>query len=435
MSHDENPLRTDPPEPAPIGLDRFVCMAPWVHAHLSSLGGFTPCCEIFIPPETEGSGTIEDWWNGRRLSALRLEMLSGAPPAICRKCHEKEQSGIPSLRLRFNERHPDEVARLAATGADGSLPAGIEPIDFDLRFSNLCNFRCRSCWHGASSRWFSDAKELGLAQGNAPIIDAGVDRGKVIADVMARAATMRDIYFAGGEPLLMAEHYRLLNHLISIDRTDVRLHYSSNLSELSLGQTNVVDLWRHFPDVRLEASVDGLGAAGELIRKGKSWPQFEENLRKIRTACPHLRLRLRITVSLFNIFQLPQLYAYAHGTLKIEHDDILMSALQEPVHYNIQSLPPALKARLAARLADFAATLPSQSAAALAAIVRFMQLRDSSHAIADFRKITRRLDEIRHEDTYRIIPELRQLRAPLLDRIVRSFASLAGFGRRRRMRR
>jgi hypothetical protein len=403
---------------------KTVCMAAWVHVHLSSLGDFTPCCEIFQPLGTSEGATLVSHWNSKAMADLRNAMLQDAPIQMCRKCYDKEEAGLHSSRLRYNDFYRDEVDRLNATRPDGTLPASVQPIDLDIRFSNLCNFRCRSCWHGASSRWFSDASALGLAQGPSPVITAGADRRQLLAEVLERLPLVRSIYFAGGEPLLMEEHYALLEQLIRIGRTDVLLSYNSNFSELSLGNRRVADLWAAFPHVEVEASADGMGAVGELVRKGFSSARFEENLLAVRETCPHVKLSLRITVSVLNLFHLPNFYRYAHERLGFGHDMICVNPLQEPRHYNIRILPRAMRKAAAVQLTALARSLPESppplvpsrrpgraGKAALLDLISYMGNGDNGGGIAKFVQITEALDALRGEDTFATIPELAGLRA------------------------
>jgi len=405
-----------------LKTSKVVCMAPWVHAHLSSLGDFTPCCEIFEPLGESKGATLVSHWNSPAMAAFRLAMLKDAPIPVCRKCYDKEAAGVVSRRQRCNEGFLDEADRLAATGPDGRLPAAIQPIDLDLRFSNLCNFRCRSCWHGASSRWFSDALALGLTSGPTPVIMAGADREKTLAEVMKQLPGVRSIYFAGGEPLLMEEHYVILEELIRIGHTDIRLSYNTNLSELHLGDRGVTDLWRAFPDIWVGASADGMGPIGELVRKGIRWARFEENVHAVRRACPHVQLSLAMTVSVFNIFHLPEFYFHLHNVLGFDHEAITLNPLQDPVHYNIGILPRAMKRAASEALTAMARSLPASKPAPSSArgrrfgrdavldLVTYIGARDERRHIPEFVKITERLDALRGEDSFITIPELALLR-------------------------
>src|SRR6185295_8725034 len=76
--------------------------------------------------------------------------------------------GLGAAAIEVPERH-DVDASLAALAAgaravtrdDGSIPAAaIAPLSVDVRWSNLCNFRCRMCYHRASSAWFDDAVRI-----------------------------------------------------------------------------------------------------------------------------------------------------------------------------------------------------------------------------------------------------------------------------------
>ena len=406
-----------------LKTSKIVCMAPWVHAHLSSLGDFTPCCEIFEPLGTSDGATLVSHWNSGAMASFRTAMLGDTPLSVCRKCYDKEKAGISSRRQQFNELFRNESDRLSATGSDGTLPNSIQPIDLDLRFSNLCNFRCRSCWHGASSRWFSDAAALGLTKGETAVITAGADREKTFTQVMEQLSVVRSIYFAGGEPLLMEEHYALLEELVRVGRTDVRLSYNTNLSELRLGNRQVTDLWRVFEHVRVGASADGMGAVGELVRKGIKWTRFEENLHAVRESCPHVQLSMATTVSVLNLFHIPVFYSHAHKVLGFDHDSIFVNPLQEPHHYNIQILPRSMKRSAVAALTELARSLPEnrptlESAesgrqggkAAVLDLVEYMNARDDPQYIPSFVKITDRLDVLRGEDTFATIPELALMR-------------------------
>jgi hypothetical protein len=397
-------------------------MAPWVHAHMSSLGDFTPCCEIQEPLGESTGATIESVWNSDAMASLRLAMLSEAPQKACRICYEKEKLGATSRRQNFNASYGDQAHRLDATMHDGTVPASVRPIDLDLRFSNLCNFRCRSCWHGASSRWFSDSLALGWTAGKSAIITAGADRAKTLDDAMQRLPELRIIYFAGGEALLMEEHYLILEELLRLGRNDVCLIYNTNLSELSFGGRSAIDLWRQFRDVWVGASADGMGAVGELVRKGMSWRQFEENLQAVRAACPHVHLSLAATISVLNIFHLTDFYRHAVGSIGFAHSEISLNPLQNPPHYNIQILPPDLKHAAATALNALVSSLEKDARgkadagqiettkANMQHLVNFLWASDERRHIAAFLRITDRLDALRSENTFATIPELAVLR-------------------------
>ena len=64
------------------------------------------------------------------------------------------------------------------------------------------------------------------------------------------------IYFAGGEPLIMDEHYYILQKLIDAGRTDVRIRYNTNLLKLHFKHYDLVEMWSKFNFVQVNASID-----------------------------------------------------------------------------------------------------------------------------------------------------------------------------------
>jgi organic radical activating enzyme len=82
---------------------------------------------------------------------------------------------------------------------------------------------------------------------------------------------IEEIYFAGGEPLLMDEHYRLLDRLAERGLFDTPLRYNTNFSETRYKGRDVFDIWAQFSNVKVSASVDATGGRGELnIGRGET---------------------------------------------------------------------------------------------------------------------------------------------------------------------
>ena len=106
----------------------------------------------------------------------------------------------------------------------------------------------------------------------------------------------------------MEEHYRLLNELIKRGRSDVRLIYNTNFSQLTYKKTNVLELWREFNSVSVGASLDAMGAHAEYIRKGTKWSQVEQNREQMLKICPNVDFYISPTLSIMTV-------SYTHLTL------------------------------------------------------------------------------------------------------------------------
>lgn len=397
------------------------CLAPWVHLHVSAVGAVTPCCEIHEPIGDVRDDDPFDLWRGPRVGAFRRALLEGCPTDACIKCREKDEVGHSSLRANFERRFHHHRDRVARTGADGGLP-DFDPVSLDIRFSNICNFRCRTCWHESSSRWHDDALALGQQAGPVALIRNGLDVDRFLGQLESLLPTLEEVYFAGGEPLLMEEHYRILELLDRRGCHRVALRYNTNLSVLSCKSTEVLSLWRRFPMVEVDASVDGTGPRGELIRNGMCWEDFVRNARRIRGECPHVRFRTHTVVSAFNILCLADLQRSLIEEGLVDWKDLSLGILQVPRVYSIQILPRHLKRRAARRLAAHRGWLADHArrsgageeaverqVRAIDSVVQFMMARDWAYMVPKFTRISRRLDALRGERTERVLPELAAL--------------------------
>jgi radical SAM protein with 4Fe4S-binding SPASM domain len=391
------------------------CLAAWVNFHVQAEGYVTPCCESRQRLGNINRQSFAEIWNGPEMAEVRRKMLQGERIEACRKCYDKEEVGVESFRQWFNHDARGHLGAALAAGESGAA----KPVYWDIRFSNICNFRCRSCWHGASSRWFADAKALHATVGDQAIIQGVEDADGLFDQLDDVLPHVEEIYFAGGEPLLMEEHYRLLDRLVERGLFDVPLRYNTNFSEMRYKDRDLFALWRRFSNVTVSASVDAAGRRGELMRKGFDWQQFLENGRRMKTECPQVRLSTDATVSIFNILHLPELFRELVANDFVPLEEMRLHLLQTPAHYSIRVLPEPVKAEARAALhelerwiaevaagkADGAEAVSFQKRQ-IAETVVYMDEEDRSADLPAFRAMTRRLDALRDEKTAEVFPEL-----------------------------
>lgn len=378
----------------------FMCVLPWINLHVATSGAISPCCEFKGEVANLKHSTLEEAWQGPELAGVRRAFREGVRLEACRKCIDREASEGSSLRLQSNRRFATALRQISA--ADNPPPAPAFPTALDLRFSNLCNFRCRSCWHGASSRWFADAKALGRAIGDKAEISSFETVDEFMRQVEPGLPQLSHIYFAGGEPLMQPEHYALLERLIALGRTNLSLAYNTNMSVLSHKGRSILDLWSQFPRVEVEASVDAAGELGAIIRKGFDWKVFADNVKAVRERCPHVSIRFGVTVSVMNIRALPDLVAALVLECGATFADVYLHSLQDPSYYRSQALPPPLKADAERRLRRLLATLPAGAPSAdlarqIEGVIRFMNAADLSYQFPRVIQVTGKLDRLRDE--------------------------------------
>jgi MoaA/NifB/PqqE/SkfB family radical SAM enzyme len=283
-----------PPRGPVIKRSNTLCDRPFVHLYAEADGEVRPCCiaGFFATKLSIADDSIESVWNSEQMRQLRVDMLAGARNPVCSTCYEREARGEVSPRLLPVDEgasgESGEVTKrpeydFALPAADGSMPVDIQFLD--IRFSNLCNLRCRMCSHRYSSRWFEDERRMAQSEGGEPpasrVIRVSED---TVGKLIPYLGHLKSVYFAGGEPMLMPEHFQLLTWLHDNGRTkDIDVFYSTNLTALSYRGVELADLWKDFRLVKLSISCDGFGAVGEYQRTGFKHDEFFANLDRVKT--------------------------------------------------------------------------------------------------------------------------------------------------------
>jgi len=400
-----------------------VCAVPWMHLAFEPSGQVVPCCLTSTYNYFSGNlktMTIEEIWNSDSQKALRKEMIEGKEPRICSKCFDRERVTGESGRVFHNRDFPEVIAAIPdITEPDGTCTT-MDLKYWDFRFSNLCNFKCRSCGPRYSSAWVPDAKKLGFAdQEKIWSIDT-VDDATNFEFLDNQIDNVKRIYFAGGEPLLMPEHWQILDMLVAKERFDVKLSYNINCSTLEYGKKNIVDYWGKWNFGKLEVwpSIDEIGERAELVRSGTVWPKVEENLKTL-SGLNSIILRPGITVGALNVFRLPEIITHLVdiGVVKkdprtkmINYNNFFINLLESPIYYHVSILPDDFKEEIIVKLNNFIeehnTKYNTDISKLLAHILHELTKPFNEDAAHRFIKMTRALDEVRNEDTFTVIPEM-----------------------------
>ena len=351
--------------------------------------------------------------NGEPMKALRRNMLEGRPSAHCTRCYEAEAAGFTSLRQHKNKEFADYLPQCRSTEPDGHI-TDFQLKYLDIRFSNICNFKCRFCGHASSSLWYDEYKMLFPGFDKPRILKAGKSDDDLWRQIEKTLPDVDHVYFAGGEPLIMKEHYLVLKRLIELGRTNVTLSYNTNMSLLQYKDEAVIDLWKQFDSIHLGISVDGIGRRAEYVRKGTVWTTFIDNIRTVKEQCPHVTMRGNLTITVFNVMIFADIFRYLDDSNLFDAPPLDINFLNDPPFYCVQILPPAMKGRAAAPIAKLAHKLDrdgrKEEASSVRAIINFMNSAESTEQIPAFFTRTDKLDAFRKESFDDTFPELADLR-------------------------
>jgi sulfatase maturation enzyme AslB (radical SAM superfamily) len=213
------------------------------------------------------------------------------------------------MRNDSNRNYGHLINEINQTEADGTHPE-FKIRYWDVRFSNLCNFSCRSCGPIFSSNWYNDHVKLYntkpdvLGREMARVEYTAGDEDSMLEQMLPHIPYLEQVYFAGGEPLIMKEHYFMLEKLIEHGKTDVRIQYNTNFSELAFKDKHVFNYWKHFKNISVGASLDASGERAELMRKGTDWEQAINNRRRMIEEVPHVDFYVAATISAMNVLHI-----------------------------------------------------------------------------------------------------------------------------------
>jgi organic radical activating enzyme len=353
---------------------------------------------------------MREVWNDTDMREMRLNMLEDKPCKQCGDCYEQEAAGFASMRNNSNKNFGHHINQVDQTLPDGSLP-DFRLHYWDVRFSNICNLKCRSCGSIFSSRWYDDDVRLWGKELRPRVQFAGRHDDDIWEQMQEHIPHLDQIYFAGGEPLIMEEHSRILKLLIEKGNTKVRLIYNTNLTELKYKRESVLELWKHFPNVCVAASLDDMGDRASVIRSGTDWAQVEQNIRDLKRECPHIDFMISPTLSMMNIWNFVNFHRYMVEQGFIGAKDFNLNILQGPQDYRIDMLPADLKDKFKQQFDQHVEWLQDKdpihrAIGGFEGAIKFMMATDNSHLLADFWESVNDLDWSRKESLLAVVPEL-----------------------------
>jgi organic radical activating enzyme len=432
-------------------MNKF-CPLPWIHLATRPNGDVRLCCTSNASGagaiDSKESGlviqdghimnlrdySIEEVWNSPQMKATRLQMMNNEIPASCTKCFEEESKGITSKRqwetVVWKERL-DIDAIVSTTKEDGSLPVSI-PY-FDLRLGNLCQLKCIMCSPHDSSSWIKEWKLQYPKYKTLELIkdqkwdDRNRDytwyqNNKFLNEMKQQATFIKELYFAGGEPLLIPEHYKILEFMVETGNAqNCVLRYNSNGLELP---EKLFDLWKHFKEVKFNFSIDAVGDRNDYIRYPSKWNDVVTNLERLDDTPDNITVNIACAVQLLNISSVTELVHWkaSKNFKKINKAPygaglIGTHLVYLPSYLNVRVLPKHLKDQVAEQI-DYFCFRQSKNAEfqnnpyglkRWQGLVHYMGSEDWSHKIPTLLDYLTTTDSVRGTCYTDVFPELKNL--------------------------
>ncbi len=314
-----------------------MCFAPWTHTYLSPQTERRMCCasrepaqnfEQYIDTES-GTGryiplTLEQHWNSEHMKSVRRRMMAGETLPECEVCNDRLLN-TSVYRTYFDHLFEHKLSEIYVS-TDETGYTTMAPVSWDYRFSNLCNFRCRTCGDMLSSSWESEQKTHNMVDTSNPKNNwmradirsqlTKFQENEVEAEFAAAVEEHRveEVYWVGGEPLMYEQHWRYMPRIIELgDGPRLYARYNTNLSRIHYRGLDLYrDILSHIRDWQICASLDGTNAIGEYIRTGLDFEQFCGNFEAgLAIATNPRQMRLDFTLTLPGMFEVSAMESLA----------------------------------------------------------------------------------------------------------------------------
>lgn len=442
---------------------KTFCILPWIHFATRPNGDMRLCCSANASgagvdhtvglvtnehgkPANFGNSKPLEAWNNEYMRNVRLTMLDGKIPASCGKCIAEEDQGVISKRLwetySWMQDGIDIQDLVENTDENGVVPDKLTYLD--LRLGHTCNIKCIMCSPHDSSRWVQDHSKL-MKRTTIPIISEQMQWDKDTFNntwyenpdfweqIFDQIPNIKQVYFAGGEPLMIKEHKKFLEEIINRGYADkILIRYNSNALLLD---DDMIELWSKFKKVKYAVSLDAVGDRNYYIRFPSDWDTIVANLKKLDETPDNIQVSIATAIQIMNIKHLPEFakWKITQNYKKINFENVTggieagggifnMHLLYIPTFLSLRVLPEKDKQEVHALFAELKTWLFDNYRQdddfwkvnpygwkRWQAVLDFMDNEDHTDQLPAFKEYVENMDIIRKTDFKQTFPELSHL--------------------------
>jgi MoaA/NifB/PqqE/SkfB family radical SAM enzyme len=396
-------------------------------------GAIKICCRSYPVGNIQDS-SLEQTWNNDTMCRIRKQVLNGERPVECTPCFNLEDQGVESLRQRhINGIIPESRVNLYPNvldqlADDFSMPFEIPTIE--IKLNNLCNLKCRMCNPTDSTSWndwdqveefyvkennfiVSNIKNLNLTK--KPYLDKFEDNPNWWESFEKLLPYFRRVEFAGGEPLMDPQHYRILDMLAPYG-DQIEIKYATNLTTLGKNNRTIWQYWPKFKSVAVNVSIDGIADSYEYVRGNASWSELINNIKQVQTIPNVTRVVGAVAVQVSNVLVLDKMIKYFLDDLGIV---FYTNMVQYPNVLSAQCLPSDLRDLAIERLQSIRLQvhtfkyvienpiLLNLTYNQIDGIINFLNAKDESDKWSDTIEFNQRLDLTREQSFTDVTPEFK----------------------------
>jgi organic radical activating enzyme len=439
------------------------CALPWIHFATRPNGDMRLCCSAnssgagndhtigLVKNETGqpanfGRETPMSAWNNEYMKSVRTTMREGKIPASCTKCFNEESKGVVSKRIwetyTWMQDGLDIEELIQQTEEDGTVPERL--IYLDLRLGHTCNLKCIMCSPHDSSKWVADHKKVfplfkiqevkdQMHWDEKTFNNYWYEHPDFWEEMYRQIPNLKQVYFAGGEPLMIKEHKLFLEEIIRQGYADkILIRYNSNGLLIS---DDIIELWKHFKKVKFAVSIDDVGDRNNFIRYPTDWNILTESMHKLDNTPDNIHVSIATAIQILNIKTLPELakWKLKQNFKKINLDNVYegmlpggglfnMHLLYIPTFLSIKCLPEKDKQEVNTIFQDFKQWLWDNYTQddnfwkhnpygwkRWQSVLDFMNAEDHTHLLPAFKEYIDKMDDVRKTNFKTTFPNLGHL--------------------------
>lgn len=446
-----------------VSGSKTFCALPWIHFATRPNGDMRLCCSANASgagenhtvglvkneqgvPANFGRDTPMSAWNNTYMKSVRTTMLNQEIPSSCSKCFQEEDKGIVSKRVwetaTWMMDGLDIKELINDTQTDGTVPEKLYYLD--LRLGHTCNLKCIMCSPHDSSKWVADHKKVfplfqheslkrQMNWDEKSFNNYWYENPSFWEELYKQIPNLKQVYFAGGEPLMIKEHKLFLKEIIRQGYADkILIRYNSNGLLLD---NETLELWNSFKNVKFAVSIDDIEHRNHYIRYPTDWDVLVKNLHILDNTPSNVHVSIATAIQVLNIKTLPELAKWKINqkfkkiNLENVYEDIEagggivnMHLLYIPTFLSLRILPEKDKQEVHQIFQDFKFWLWDNYRQddnfwkdnpygwkRWQAVLDFMDGVDQSHELPAFKEYIERMDTLRGTDFKKTFPSLSHL--------------------------
>ena len=463
MQHENTELANWQQKLEKVAGSASFCVIPWLHLATRPNGDARICCVANASgsytgdysvglvkkengePSNFGKELPSQVFNSEFMRSVRKLMIEGKIPSSCTKCFEEESKGIVSKRIwETGAWHLDDVnipKLIENTEPSGEVPYKLQYLD--LRLGHTCNLKCVMCSPHDSSMWVPDHKKV-FPIFQSPLIKKQMswkaedfnnywhEKPEFWDEIYSQIPNIKQLYFAGGEPLIIKEHKMFLEEIIRRGyASQIHLRYNTNVLMLD---DAMIDIWKQFKIVKVGVSLDATEDRNYYIRYPSDWNTIVQNLHKLDNTPDNIQVTIALAAQILNIKHIPDFIKWkVTSNFKKINKQINASGYMQgggligvhllwiPTWLSMRALPLEDKKEVREKFEELKTWLEANYKEDESldknpwgwkrweGILDWMDEVDDSHLLPDFKEYIQTMDKQRGTNFKQIFPELAHL--------------------------